>query len=1118
MKHQRMDRLAVTLVSTALAAGTMLSSAQAQMNLANAPLFLSDAVQPNIMFTLDDSGSMQWETMPDGITNRFGGNINNDYVMWTFPRQAGLFGARDYNNRRTARFTGNTAAYYRSVENNTNYYDPSVTYEPWIDRETGENNPEFDPAQARNHPTDTGFGTRDLTRDNNEFAHWVNDDGSHSAGDKSFFPAVYYHYEGPDDEQARRDEANYERVEIRSGEGPFEGHGREQRSDCTGGSCSYDQEIQNFSNWYTYHRNRIFAARAGIARAFFPLDDAVRVGFGTINHPVGPLIPFDDEGRTNFIDDLYEEPIDTEGTPLRQAAWDVGREFETNLDVYRDDNGRVLECRRNYHVLMTDGYWNDPNYNELSNQNVTGSEGPEITGPGDRSYQYVPEPPFDSDYSNTLADVAMYFWKRDLQTDLANRVPTTPGNPAFWQHLVTMGVGLGVEGEIPPAAAFDAVEDGDWNYDWPDPLRDGVSSSDPAKIDDLLHASVATRGGFFSAQDAETFSEELGGLLQAVAAEASRSAGGVSSNTTAVQDGAIVYQARFDSATWTGDLLAFDVSDDAEVDEGPKWQASDGIPGHEQRNILTWHDDSGVWISGRGDIPGDLLAHFDGDMDRWDWVRGDLSLDNEPGFRDREGNPLGDIVNSQPVVAGQENFQFNTLPADAGGDTYNAFVDDKDRDVVYVGANDGMLHAFDAENGTELFAYMPAAVFNKLDQLPDPDYLNSHEFFVDGSVTVLDAYNDARSEWATVLVGSTGLGGRGIFALDVTDPTDPDVLWEFSHDELGYTEGRPTIARLNNGEWVAVFGNGYNSDGLDASLFMLDLWDGDISAHVELAAGDEDAPNGLADVFPTDITGDRNTDRLYAGDLHGNMHRIDVSDPDSPGDAVLFQATDEGGTPQPITARPEVSGHPDPGTVMVFFGTGQFLEAGDNRVDADEQVQTFYGVLDDGEVANLNREDNLLGQEFTDTGEQDGFLTRESSQNTFDDSNPEGGWFIDLDAGEPGERVIAAPQLAAGRVTFTTFTPSDDPCVGGGTNWLMEFDALTGSQVDRPIFDLSGDGTMDFDGAGFSLGGGAPMSEGVTLVVDDETGEMVYDVEEDTLTRDLSVDPGVLGRQSWRER
>ncbi|EHQ53726.1 type 4 fimbrial biogenesis protein PilY1, partial [Ectothiorhodospira sp. PHS-1] len=346
----------------------------ASVNIANSPLFVTSSVEPNILFIIDDSGSMMWETIPDEFTYKFfNGNINS-LMKWVFPRINNLHGGGDYHNTpRTVRFTGNLAAQARSHQINPMYYNPAVTYRPWVNAD-GTEMPAAPPAAAPNRPLFTTYGTRNLTVNNSWNGRWWNDNGTITSQTVTFFPATYYYLV---DDTNPEQESSYQRTEIRPENEPFTGEGREKRSDCTAGSCTYDQEIQNFANWYTYHRNRIFASRAGIGRAFSEFDGGMRVGYGSINHNRTTTANLDGvAGRTvirgvrnftgshkeDFFDQLYRRVIPTEGTPLRRALEGAGEYFSRTdsrgpwSSTPGEQGGVDLACRQSFTILMTDGY------------------------------------------------------------------------------------------------------------------------------------------------------------------------------------------------------------------------------------------------------------------------------------------------------------------------------------------------------------------------------------------------------------------------------------------------------------------------------------------------------------------------------------------------------------------------------------------------------------------------------------------------------------------------------------------------------------------------------------------------------------------------------------------
>jgi type IV pilus assembly protein PilY1 len=428
------------------------------------------------------------------------------------------------------------------------------------------------------------------------------------------------------------------------------------------------------------------------------------------------------------------------------------------------------------------------------------------------------------------------------------------------------------------------------------------------------------------------------------------------------------------------------------------------------------------------------------------WLRGTEHV----AFRSRSESGslrlLGDIIHSDP--------QFKN-------------------DVLYVGANDGMLHAFDAKTGEELFAYIPSPLLlpepdrthAPLSRLMDPNYI--HRYFVDGKATLADVTLGGSTK--TVLVGGMGAGGRTVFALDISDPQNfsaSKVLWEFTHAELGYNVGQPAIARMSDGTWAAVFGNGYNSDSGKAALFVVNLATG---ALIQMIPTNNATGNGLASPFVTDWPKmNLRAQRIYAGDLLGNLWAFDVSSTNTShwthanNRRVLFAAQDPDGNPQPITSRPHGARLPS-GEAMIVFGTGSYFRTQDGN---DTQVQSLYGIIDHPTPANdpVVRPNDLLQQEIVaQTTFQDQTVRVLSDYTVNDDPEKTGGWFIDLKT-ETGERVISGPRTlgyAEQRVRFTTLIPDEDPCGVGRGGFLMDIDLLTGGRTSSAVFDLDGDGFFD---------------------------------------------------------
>jgi type IV pilus assembly protein PilY1 len=783
-----------------------------------------------------------------------------------------------------------------------------------------------------------------------------------------------------------------------------------------------------------------------------------------------------------------------------------------------DDPSPQLECRQNYTILMTDGYWCGAaaSTSEARGQ-VDRDDGPVISSPDGATYQYQGGPPYEDAYSNTLADVAMYYWYRDLRTDLPNAVPTNAQDEAFWQHMVTFGVSLGVTGTL-EETDWDDLESGD--QAWPNPDTGSTSCSVETRLDDLWHAGVNGRGGFFSAAEPDAFAEGLSDSLSNIA-DRIGSAASVASNSTRLEADSLIYQARFNSTDWSGDLLSFTVNPATGAVVSQDWSAADKLDASvATRNILTYDGGSGgsagatfVW-SNLTDAQKTALGGSVRGQAVVDFLRGDRSCEREQvvgscgydldgdgttgdsgdqAFRAR-GSRLGDIVSSDPAYSGDEDFGFSVFDS-----SYTSYVASKASrtPAVFVGANDGMLHAFDARasasnGGEELFAYVPSSLIPDLADLADPAY--THRYYVDGSPVVIDAkIGTGSTAWRTVVLGSTGAGGRTVFALDITrdDLTttdDGDVLWELTDNRLGVAVPRPAIARFESDTWVALIPNGYNSLNDRAALLVVDLSDGTVLAELDTGVGDNATPNGLGPVVAIDVDTDGEVDYAYAGDMLGNLWRFEFSGSSSSDWSVTDYSVDSGIQPlftacsaatctstnrQPITARPSVTRHPD-GGLMVLFGTGSYFQDGDNAPAAATQIQSFYGLRDLATATAISgrsalQEQTILSEGLVPGSSSVGYRVTSNTAVSYGSLR---GWYMDLaydtdedggiDASEIlGERVVNPAIVRDERVIFSTLIPDTAACSFGGDSWLMVLDAINGARLDFAPLDVTNDGTID---------------------------------------------------------
>lgn len=1036
------------------------------VNFSQKPLAAGGGVDPNLLFILDDSGSMLREHMPDDIGNNY-------YSDW----------------------------YYSSRVNKV-YYDPSITYETPV---CGS----FEPRCSNGRFPDSSYDaawidgysggySRDLS---DNFVHRPHGTWAGSNAQRNFTSGGFYYKYDPDPSELQTCSNNpkqdrcYTYISVNDE--------------------SADQK-KNFANWYSYYRTREMASKAGIGNVFGSpdLSQDFRLGWGKINSGsnfvdganvravTNGVRPFE-SSRSGFLQWLYSGSA-TGSTPLRRALEGAGQYYENSDRPWLDDpdnsksnSNPARECRISATMLMTDGYYGGGNP-DGDVRGAASKDGEVITnGTGD-SGQYKAESPFSDGNTNSLrlADVAAYYWKRDLQPNIDNYVPTiadvvdendsgireTIGDPAFWQHMMTYGIGLGVEGSVSRNDAVSAVLDGS-SIEWWD------GNSNENKINDLLRASMVGRGDFFSASDPETFRVQLEDLLAQFLGNAG-SATGLDFNVASIEaDDALVFSSYFDPSGWTGDLEAITLSpgDDgrpeaAEGSENEGWSARAKLETKtpDERVILTYNDGQGQpfqWNSLSTAQQSDLNTGASGlGSKRLEYLRGKrrATLESENAgdgkyFRQRQ-KLLGTIVNSTPRYVGEPD-SFWPNDSNFGDGKYSVFRNSNvDRTpVVYVGANDGMLHGFKATaesegGGDEVLAYVPSFVSSTesdegLHYLTEPGF--DHRFYVDLNLEVVDVHTSGRrdngnvankAEWRTVLIGGSRAGAKGIFALDVTNPDEfsedsaaKHVLWEFTHEDLGYLVEPPEIAQMEwpDGKirWTVFVPSGYNSGS--TGFFMLDLeagldgsWDNGDYRYVEFESGG----TGLSPLTLIDnVNDDHLVDRVYAGDLDGNMW-VAYNDEGTMKKAYsqpYFKAD------QPITSAPAVALSMDTGKdpdLMILFGTGKYLEAGDSSSTDDNY---FYAVHETSDAGSLPiTASSLVDMPLTaGSGTIDGVNRniRIASGNRVDYDNKRG-WYTKLPSS--GERVVNYPIIRGEYVYVNTLIPGANPCLGGGDGWVMGFEIL----------------------------------------------------------------------------
>ncbi|WP_447894511.1 pilus assembly protein [Vreelandella sp. GE22] len=609
-----------------------------------------------------------------------------------------------------------------------------------------------------------------------------------------------------------------------------------------------------------------------------------------------------------------------------------------------------------------------------------------------------------------------------------------------------------------------------------------------------LARAGGTERAYFANDEAslnQVMQQVLGNIITA---SQSNTSSAVSNDSFDLESNNLLYSAGFRSDDWSGRLTAAAIGPNGTLT--PRWNGETQLAGQAgSRRLLTSYRPQPD-ARRTGAVLGTSTSGFT--QAEIDWFQGL----NRPPLRARQ-SLLGDIINANPVV----------LPKSATRVP-----------LLLVAANDGMLHGFNADTGRELFAYLPSELTQgsspPLRELTRATY--SHRYFMDGTPAAREITVNGSPR--AVVVGTMGSGGRTVFALDVTQPNQmgaQSVLWEFRHPELGSGVSDPTITQLSDGTWAAIFGNGYNSTGYQASLFVVNLATGQLIAHLKTGEGTLEAPNGLATptvtAWPEFTSG---AHFAYAGDLAGNLWRFSLR-----GRGTITKLY-SGSRAQPITSAPAVtlSSNAQDG-LMVLFGTGSYFR---NQDISDRGVQQLIGIRDQVDRTSPVTAGQLLTQRITATAAQNGVTARATTNLALTGNQP--GWRMELPV---GERVTASPSLSSGlprRVRFSTLLPDNtDPCGGRRVGYFLSLLADTGGSGGATIFDLNRDGEVDSNATingnaivGLQVGSG----ERLVGVKNSETGRETLFIGNPgdsaaspdgsgLITVDFNEVP--LGRRSWRQ-
>ena len=778
--------------------------------------------------------------------------------------------------------------------------------------------------------------------------------------------------------------------------------------------------------------------------------------------------------------------------------------------------------------------------------------------------------------SNTLADVAEYYFATDLRTSaLGNCASSSSGSAqnvcgnivrpvgsdkATWQHMNSFTIGLGVSGTLPydknyltqTAGAYVDLTSG--ALKWPVPegadLNNGEGGN-ATNVDDLWHAAVNGRGQYYSALNASALSEAINGVVTAVQQVAGS---GATASTSTLQlvsgDNNQVFRASYTTQLWTGDLQSFAINGttgviastatwsaqaklDAMATSARRIYFSDGsaLQSFEYGNLSTAQKGYFDNLCGQTLIAtqcsllsasnttvantGANLVNYLRGVRTYETASVDASNNSIAALYRKRDHVLGDIINGAPVHVGKPPFSY----ADAG---YADFVTAQATrtPVVYVGSNDGMLHAFSAATGgtggSELWAYVPSVVMPNLYKRVDSSYGSRHQYSVDGAPVMGDI--KVGTDWKTIVVGGLNSGGRGYYALDITDPNNPKALWEFTDANMGLSFGNPVIAKRSDGTWIVAFASGYNNTDADGKghLYVLNANTGVKLLDIATSAGTNADSSGLAKINARiESTSDNTAKRFYGGDQQGNLWRFDIDALLPPNRAAMqlakFQV--DASTPQPITTKPEtveIFGRP-----VVVVATGRYLGSTDIT---DSTQQSIYAVRDTLTSTGWSdvRADttNFVRQTFTLNGPV-ATATAASVSNTSVDWSTKGGWWIDLPHSR--ERVNTNLGLQYSTLAVATAIPNGDACASGGSAWRYYLNVANGGVVTtNPAGGLwSTDGLImgmtwvqDSNGNGNGNGNG-----NARIIYQKSNGDNVIE----TPPVATSSGSGSVHRTSWRE-
>lgn len=1107
-----MKKLATQLLASLMALAGLLYGVAAQAtNLAELPLKASVLAKPNVVFAMDESGSMDAEVMLTtfqgyfwwtyygtgagtgytGSTYKYGGNSSSalgyDWnYFYLFPTGTGA-GNRVYGdstNYGLAIPPIPALGWLRSSSYNPIYYDSTKTYKPWPPAYVNSATTTFSNANAsaaKSHPVN-GTTTVALNADLlNSTSNWrftftygmtiptgatVHGCYSGAAGalpytvsaanwfcmaSMSYYPATFWTKESCTADGVTcvtvHDGQTIKRNEIKSGNTFPSGR-------------SYADEMQNFANWFTYYRKRrlmLGAAMGGV------LENLTGLRMGVVPFNANAAVTMYDSDATNnatnrlAVMGKFYAAEGSGGTPTRETLVYVGNQFINNTGIVQ------YSCQRNAAFVVTDGF-------AFANA---------VTVPAYTAATYGGAAPYTTTHVNTLADIALSYYTNNIRPDLtAGRVPTNDpakinadlnSNP----HMNTYGVTLGAKGALWLTGNEDA-------FTAPYPAWINPSGANKDAVDDLWHATVNGRGRMYLATDVANTTLAIQSGISDILSQVGAQGGLAVSSVNLDRGDSQAYLGTYNPAGWAGDLKANPIDPaTGAVGATSNWSANTVLTARDwtTRVVVTTSGSSGLEFTsgsiGSAVNPDSATYTNDGIVN---YLRG--KRDGEGSIYRQRSALIGAVINAEPVL-------------------------DRDTGMVYLASSEGMLHAISTSNGVEQWAYVPYDILATIGQQARRGWVFKTQ--LDASPTVRQLSDNSR-----LLVGGLGAAGRGYYAIDVTAPKNlsqsaaaGNVKWTFptpgdtaNRANMGYTLGKALITKSQNDGDVVLVTSGYDNgstigDG-KGRLWMLNASTGAVLHEFITTDGGPGAEAGLAQVSA--LRNSAGVRYVYGGDLLGNLWKFDLVDRTT---TKLAGLKDSSGNAQPVTSAPELA--EVSGKVVVLVGTGRLLDITDF---GSSSVQTFYAVSDGATLANARS--NLQARTYVrDSGSAtgDGAITG----NTVDWA-VDRGWYMDLPA---SEQANTNPTVAYGAVAFVTNVNGGSSCAQ--SSYLYLLDLGTGKKV--------ADGDY---GSGFvseRISSEATSSRVITLrVVDGQLVGTTHRSDNSVFRRNLPLGKNIPpGKNSWRE-